>query len=178
MGDAIVTAAARGIAATAAIQPVAPASRYTPRMLLPRHLAALCLPAGLLAGGAARAQETPREVVLPVENVRYDYAQVLSVRPVYQTLRTTSMERVCDPREPAISATLARVMNAVRNRAADGEDAGKTQNCRMEPVVKEHRRTIAYDVDYMYRGAKFRTRMDRDPGYRLRIRIAIAPQPF
>ena len=75
-----------------------------------RHLAALCLPAGLLAGllagGLARAQEPLREVVLPAENVRYDYAQVLSVRPVYQTLRTTSMERVCDPREPAISATL------------------------------------------------------------------------
>ena len=178
MGDAIVAATARGIAATAAIQPFASTARYTPAMPMLRHLAALCLPAGLLVGGLARAQEPPREVVLPAENVRYDYAQVLSVRPVYQTLRTTSMERVCDPREPAISATLARVMNAVRNRAAAGDDAGKTQNCRMEPVVKEHRRTIAYDVDYMYRGAKFRTRMDRDPGYRLRIRIAIAPQPF
>ena len=117
-------------------------------------------------------------MVLPAENVRYDYAQVLSVRPVYQTLRTTSMEQVCDTREPAISATLARVMNAVRNRASAGDAAGDAKNCRMEPVVKEHRRTIAYDVDYMYRGAKFRTRMDRDPGYRLRIRIAIAPQPL
>lgn len=145
---------------------------------MPRHFAALCLPVGLLAGGAASAQEVPREVVLPAENVRYDYAQVLSVRPVYQTLRTTSMEQVCDTREPAISATLARVMNAVRNRASAGDAAGDAKNCRMEPVVKEHRRTIAYDVDYMYRGAKFRTRMDRDPGYRLRIRIAIAPQPL
>jgi uncharacterized protein YcfJ len=142
-----------------------------------RHLAALCLPAGLLAGGLARAQERPREVVLPAENVRYDYAQVLSVRPVYQTLRTTSMERVCDSQELAISAAMARVMSAVRIRSAE-DDAGKPQDCRMTPVVKEHRRTIAYDVDYMYRGAKFRTRMDRDPGNRLRIRIAIAPQPF
>lgn len=151
--------------------------RYTPVMSLSRHLAALCLPAGLFAGAAAFAQDAPREVVLPVENVRYDYAQVLSVRPVYQTLRTTAMERVCDPREPAISATLARVMSAVRSRGTDDkpEDA---RNCRMEPVIKEHRRTIAYDVDYMYRGAKFRTRMDRDPGNRLRIRISIAPQPF
>lgn len=122
----------------------------------------------------AAAQEPLREVVLPVENVRHDYAQVLSVRPIYQTLRTTSMERVCDPREPAFSATLARVMNAVRNRAGSEQE----QNCRMEPVAKEHRRTIAYDVDYMYRGSKFRTRMDRDPGNRLRIRISIAPQPL
>lgn len=139
-----------------------------------RFLATLCLPASLFAGALAHAQERPPEVVLPVENVRFDYAQVLSVRPVYQILRTTSMEQVCDSREPAISAALARVMNAVRNKAA----AEQAQNCRMEPVAKEHRRTIAYDVDYMYRGAKFRTRMDRDPGNRLRIRIAIAPQPF
>jgi uncharacterized protein YcfJ len=84
------------------------------------------------------------------------------------------MEEVCDSREPAISATLARVMNAVRNKAPPTQG----QNCRMEPVVKEHRRTIAYDVDYMYRGSKFRTRMDRDPGNRLRIRVSISPQPL
>ncbi|QNN46380.1 hypothetical protein H9L17_14620 [Thermomonas brevis] len=143
-------------------------------MCLSRCLAALCLPASLLAVAPASAQEPPREIVLPVENVRYDYAQVLSVRPVYQILRTTSMEQVCDSREPAISATLARVMNAVRNKAAPTQG----QNCRMEPVAKEHRRTIAYDVDYMYRGSKFRTRMDRDPGNRLRIRISISPHPF
>lgn len=43
---------------------------------------------------------------------------------------------------------------------------------------KRFRRTLAYDVDYMYRGSKFRTRMDRDPGNRLRIRISITPHPF
>ncbi|TLX20823.1 hypothetical protein [Thermomonas fusca] len=146
-------------------------------MSFTRNLAAFCLPAGLLAAAVAFAQDTPREVVLPAENVRYDYAQVLSVRPVYQTLRTTAMERVCDPREPAISATLARVMSAVRSRSA-ADRAEEASSCRMEPVLKEHRRTIAYDVDYMYRGSKFRTRMDRDPGNRLRIRVSIAPQPF
>ena len=30
--------------------------------------------------------------VVPVENVRIDYAQVLSVEPVYQTLRATRSE--------------------------------------------------------------------------------------
>ncbi|MFN3310833.1 MAG: hypothetical protein ACK40R_03885, partial [Thermomonas sp.] len=78
-------------------------------------LSFLALPTGLLACALAAAQDAPRDAVVPVENVRYDYAQVLSVRPVYQTLRTTSMEKVCDPREPARSATLARVMNAVRD---------------------------------------------------------------
>lgn len=147
-------------------------------MPISRSLAASCLPAGLLVAAVAFAQEAQREVVLPAENVRYDYAQVLAVRPVYQTLRTTAMERVCDPREPAMSATLARVMSAVRIRGSDDKAAEEARNCRMEPVVKEHRRTIAYDVDYMYRGSKFRTRMERDPGNRLRIRVSIAPQPF
>ena len=147
-------------------------------MSVSRLLAALCLPAGLCAAAAAFSQDAGREVVLPVENVRYDYAQVLSVRPVYQVLRTTAMERVCDPREPAISATLARVMSAVRSRGSGDRDEEDPRNCRMEPVAKEHRRTIAYEVDYMYRGSKFRTRMDRDPGNRLRIRVSIAPQPF
>ena len=147
-------------------------------MPISRSLAASCLPAGLLVAAVAFAQEAQREVVLPAENVRYDYAQVLSVRPVYQTLRTTAMERVCDPREPAMSATLARVMSAVRIRGSDDKAVEEARNCRMEPVVKEHRRTIAYDVDYMYRGSKFRTRMERDPGNRLRIRVSIAPQPF
>ncbi|MBN8716865.1 MAG: hypothetical protein J0H95_07840 [Xanthomonadales bacterium] len=139
-------------------------------------LSLLALPTGLLACALAAAQDAPREAVVPVENVRYDYAQVLSVRPVYQTLRTTSMEKVCDPRGPAKSATLARVMNAVRDRLSPGKE-GEGETCRMEPVTKEYRRTIAYDVDYMYRGSKFRTRMDSDPGNRLRIRISIMPHP-
>ncbi|TNY29089.1 hypothetical protein BV505_07270 [Thermomonas haemolytica] len=136
----------------------------------------LALPTGLLACTLAAAQDAPREAVVPVENVRYDYAQVLSVRPVYQTLRTTSMEKVCDPREPTRSVTLARVMNAVRDRLSPSKE-GEGETCRMEPVTKEYRRTIAYDVDYMYRGSKFRTRMDSDPGNRLRIRISITPHP-
>ncbi|MBS0460348.1 MAG: hypothetical protein JSR22_09760 [Proteobacteria bacterium] len=120
---------------------------------------------------------------MPFENVRYDYAQVLSVRPVYQVLRTTSMERVCDVRDADKGTTLARIVNSVKDRLSSTgtnaeERAAGLQNCRVEPVEKEFRRTLAYDVDYMYRGSKFRTRMDRDPGNRLRIRISITPHPF
>ena len=59
-----------------------------------------------------------------------------------------------------------------------GASALLTPECRIVEVGREFRRPIAYDVDYMYRGSKFRTRMDRDPGNRLRIRISISPQPF
>ncbi|WP_374248041.1 hypothetical protein [Thermomonas sp.] len=135
----------------------------------------LCLPAGLLACAAAFAQDSSREVVLPVENVRYDYAQVLAVRPVYQVLRTTGMERVCDG---GSGNPLSRVVTAVKDHLSGADKAAApVQNCRMEPVAREYRRAIAYDVDYMYRGSKFRTRMDADPGNRLRIRISITPRP-
>ena len=50
-------------------------------------------------------------------------------------------------------------------------------NCRMMPVAKEFKRAIAYDVDYVYKGSKFRTRLAQDPGNRLRIRVTITPQP-
>ena len=152
-------------------------------MSLRRTLILLWLSASLLAGSAARAQDMPREVTVPSENVRFDYAQVLSVRPVYQLLRTTSMERVCDVKDGDKSTALSRIVNSVKDRLSStganaDERAAGLQNCRMEPVEKEFRRTIAFDVDYMYRGSKFRTRMDRDPGNRLRIRISITPQVF
>src|SRR5689334_10649448 len=35
--------------------------------------------------------------VVPAENVKIDYAQVLRVEPVYQTLRATRTEERCDP---------------------------------------------------------------------------------
>ena len=74
-----------------------------------RNLAALCLSAALFAMAPAFAQDAAREVVLPVENVRYDYAQVLSVRPVYQTLRTTRDGAASAIRaSPPISATAWR----------------------------------------------------------------------
>ena len=136
----------------------------------------LCL-ALAVAAPSSWAQEAPREVVLPPENVRHDYAQVLAVRPIYQVLRTTSNARVCD--EPGRTRTLSRRMvGAVRNRLSGDNDAQQDGvNCRMEQVPREFRRTIAYDVDYVYKGSKFRTRMARDPGNRLRIRISITPHP-
>ena len=142
----------------------------------------LCLSVGLLACVRAHAQDVPRDVTLPLENVRFDYAQVLSVRPVYQVLRTTSTERVCDVKDATQSTALSRIVNSVKDRLSSAganseERAAGLQNCRMEAVEKEFRRTVAFDVDYMYRGSKFRTRMDRDPGNRLRIRISITPHP-
>jgi uncharacterized protein YcfJ len=90
------------------------------------------------------------------------------------------MERVCDVR--AASGGISRVVSAVKDKLVGGatreeREAGLT-NCRMAPVVREYRRPIAYDVDYAYKGSKFRTRLAQDPGNRLRVRVSITPQPM
>ena len=142
--------------------------------------AACCLSLALVFAGGARAQDAGREVVIPQEMVRFDYAQVLEVQPVSQTLRHTLNGRVCDVEQPGHGH--ARVVGAVRERLGNGgttseEKAAGLTNCRMAPVVREFRRPIAYDVDYVYKGSKYRTRMAQDPGNRLRLRVAITPQP-
>ena len=142
--------------------------------------ASACLFA-IASGTPARAQDPPREVTIPQENVRYDYAQVLAVEPVYQVLRTTRSERVCDAKAAGGNG-ITRVVSAVKERlrspATREEREAGLSNCRMEPVVREFRRAIAYDVDYSYKGSEFRPRMDRDPGNRLRVRVSITPQPL
>ena len=44
-------------------------------------------------------------------------------------------------------------------------------------VLTESGRPIAYDVDYVYKGTKFRSRLPEDPGKRLRIRFSVVPYP-
>ncbi|MGV8931992.1 MAG: hypothetical protein ACOH1R_07785 [Luteimonas sp.] len=148
----------------------------SPAPVLQASLAAVLL----LAAAGVHAQDASTEVVIPQENVRYDYAQVLSVDPVYQVLKTSRMEQVCDlVKKPSASNSLSRVVGAVKERLGGSStaDDDEYENCRMQPVVREFRRPIAYDVDYVYKGSKFRTRMARDPGNRLRVRVSITPQP-
>ncbi|WP_282294742.1 hypothetical protein [Stenotrophomonas sp. PS02289] len=168
--------------------------------------------AGCLTGSAAFmacAQEADvRNRVVIVENVKFDYAQVLNVEPVFQTLRATRTEEHC---EPVSTRTLApvnvtgeepqeekgrfgRFMDSVRSifkrddtqvnedgspvvEAAPAAANGPllTRDCKIVPVGREFRRPIAYDVDYVYKGTKYRSRLPEDPGNRLKIRVSITP---
>ena len=128
---------------------------------------------------AASAQET----VLQVENVRVDYARVLRVEPVFQTLTATSTEQRCNDDEAATPAIpsktgLSRIVGRVRDALTPEErqvGAKPRTGCRMVKVQREYRRPIAYDVDYIYRGMKYRSRLPDDPGNRLRIRVSVMP---
>ena len=74
---------------------------------------ACCLLPPALAQEAGEGRDDGRIRVVPAENVKIEYAQVLRVEPVYQTLRATRAEQRCDP----VPATPAR------SPAAE-EDAG------------------------------------------------------
>lgn len=147
---------------------------------MPKHIPLLLAGLLLCAGGASA---TGQETVIPIENVRMDYAQVLRVEPVYQTLHATRSEQQCDP--PADGAKpqakgLSRIVGAVRSALAkepphDGPAAAQGGNCRMVQVEREFRRPIAYDVDYLYKGMKYRSRLAADPGNRLRVRVSVTP---
>ena len=152
------------------------------------------------------AQESDlRNRVVIVENVRYDYAQVLNVEPVFQTLRATRTEEHC---VPVSTRTLApvqvtggdgreeqkggfrRFWDSVKGIFSHQESAEEvvdvapqassggallTPECRIVEVGREFRRPIAYDVDYVYKGIKFRSRLPEDPGNRLKLRVSITP---
>lgn len=149
----------------------------------------------LLASIAAPAcaQEAARETVIQRENVRMEYARVLRAEPVYQTLRATSMVERCEqstpvapPPEQEHRSGFARLIGSVKEALMPGpgsdESAGAGQarpelreGCRMVPVEREFRRPIAYDVDYVHHGVKYRSRLPYDPGDRLRVRVSITP---
>ncbi|AXK72255.1 hypothetical protein DWG18_08155 [Lysobacter sp. TY2-98] len=111
------------------------------------------------------------ETVIQRENVSYEYAHVLRVTPVYQTLTATSMETQCDE-----GSRLSRIVGSVRSVLKRDSTTGGT-NCRSVPVQREFKRPFAYDVDYTYRGAKYRSRLSEDPGHLLRIRVSVMPVP-
>lgn len=125
-----------------------------------------------------------QETVVPSENVRFDYAQVLRVEPVYQTLTASSMEQQCDgqtatPAKPP-GKGLARIVGKVRDALTPRDRAAQPApvddaNCRAVRVQRQYRRPIAFDVDYMYKGMKYRSRLSEDPGNRLRVRVSVTP---
>lgn len=110
----------------------------------------LCLPLLLAVTVCAQAETT----VIQKPNVRTEYAQVLRVEPVYQTLRAYAVEERCD---------------------ATAEAGQSGRDCRPVRVEREFQRPIAYDVDYIHRGVKYRSRMPFDPGKRLRLKVSVTP---
>jgi uncharacterized protein YcfJ len=151
------------------------------------------------AAAQEAGQAEGRIRVVPAENVKIDYAQVLRVEPVYQTLRASRTEERCEslpaaPQKPAekkqepgaFSRMWDSVKGAFASEAAEPAPApapapappataAKRENCQLVQIGREFQRPIAYDVDYVYKGTKYRSRLAEDPGNRLRIRVSVTP---
>ncbi len=129
------------------------------------------------------AQSTAAQAPHPA-TTRMEYAQVLRAEPVYQTLRATSMVERCEAATPVPAEEerrgLARVVGAVKDVLRPDErveevDRSAGGDCRMVPVEREFRRPIAFDVDYVHKGVKYRSRLPYDPGNRLRVQVTVSP---
>ncbi len=131
-------------------------------------------------GTTAQSSATQSTTVIQAENIRFDYAQVLRVEPVYQVLRATRMEERCDDAAEGsergkLSKIAGAVAGAVKGAVGKKSAAPDDIKCRTVPVEREFSRPIAFDVDYVYRGAKYRSRLPMDPGNRLRVKISLTP---
>ena len=128
---------------------------------------ALLLLSCFLAAPWAHAEN----VVAQPAHVREEYAQVLRVDPIYQTLRAWANEEQCDP-VPEVSGQRGIARLSELRKAQRSGDGG---NCRVVRVQREFRRPIGYDVEYQLRGVKYRSRLPYDPGKRLLVKVSVEP---
>jgi uncharacterized protein YcfJ len=49
------------------------------------------------------------------------------------------------------------------------------RRCRVVDGSYEERQIVGYDVEYRFRGEIYNSRLDYDPGDRLRVRVSVAP---
>jgi len=61
------------------------------------------------------------------------------------------------------------------SRSPGGEYQSTQTTCRQVSSVSEQRRIMGYDVEYRYRGEVYMSRLNYDPGERLRVRVSVAP---
>ena len=138
------------------------------------------LAAMLLMAAASGVQARPAG-----ENTVYAYAQVLRVTPVYAAAPPESFGH-CDgsPSRPdglernrLDSARAPRERNHSLGRLPDTfVRAPGTSPCPATAIgMRLDRHLVGYDVEYEYKGDKFMSRMARDPGNRLRVRVSVAP---
>lgn len=69
----------------------------------------------------------------------------------------------------------AVVGGAVGNNIARQRAEAEARGCQLVEVEREERRVVGYDVEYMYKGEKYMSRLPYDPGNRLRIRVSVTP---
>ena len=70
----------------------------------------------------------------------------------------------------SIGADIAR-----RNRAYERVSYSTERRCRVVEQTRREERLAGYDVTWEYGGTTYRTRMQRDPGASVRVRVQVTP---
>jgi len=75
------------------------------------------------------------------------------------------------------AATVAGAVagGVVGNNIARNRVEPQSGGCRQVEVEREAPVVVGYDVEYMYKGEKYMSRLPYDPGNRLRIRMSVMP---
>lgn len=167
---------------------------------MPQRFVVPCIVAAF-AAPAALAQSGPTEPVW-TENVTYAFAEVLRADPVYRTVPGQLREECYEERvrndttagtvlgavvggalgnqvgrgDGRRAATIAGAVagGAIGNNLAQGGGQVQTR-CRLVDAEPERREVVGYDVQYRYQGEIFVSRLDYDPGSRLRVRVQVDP---
>lgn len=115
---------------------------------------------------------------------RYDYARVVKVDAIVQHASRPESRETCW-QQPQTEVQY-RPSYTYYNDDDDDDDDGPqavtveggyhevtrtTQRCRTETDYRNTASVLGYDVTYRYGGREFTTRMDHDPGERMRVRV-------
>lgn len=120
----------------------------------------------------AAATTTVRAETSTRENVIFAYAQVLRADPVFERVLVTEQVERCDDPSP-VRARPSRPQP--RTPAPAPGETLVQRGCHLVEEDREVNRLAGYDVEYRYRGDVFISRVQEDPGDRLRIRVAVSP---
>ena len=52
------------------------------------------------------------------------------------------------------------------------------ERCEVRHRVETERKLVGYDVNYRYRGQRYSTQMDRDPGKQIRVAVNVSPVDY
>ena len=125
--------------------------------------------------------------------VYHDYARVLNVSPIMETIQVPVRRKDCRPTTPTrrelrshsppmgdvqplrSGLTLADAIRQERSYYFSLETAHTNRECRWIEEFETRERIVAYRVRFRYGQDTFVRRLDHDPGERLRIRVEVRP---
>jgi len=167
-------------------------------MRLPARLRPCLLPSLVLTGLAVPAQGVQAQTeAAPIEgNVRVEYAEVLRVEPVYSedaiqcpdlssSAPTAHRATLAAPGRTNNDTGMMLSLNPGRARPSapqpapsapriDSDETAQTETGCV-PGTDTAGQPALYDVDYILRGIKYRSRLPYDPGNRLQVQLSITP---